>query len=151
MLLCLIVVTYVHDLTDETNINVADGVGVDAAAQDIVVPEFNMSQELNDYMMEEEVEENIGQQCPQHVDDWYDDDNSIPSDDKYNDDLFNNTDSHGGMKEEDASFKVAYAKSIGHVITMVEELFKRSMWSGLHVATHPPASNSEINDLLQVL
>ena len=47
MLLCLIVVTYVHALTDETNINDAGGVGIDAAAQDIVVPEFNMSQELN--------------------------------------------------------------------------------------------------------
>jgi len=50
----------VHALTGETNINDDDGVGVDAAAQDIVVPEFDMSQELKDYMMEEEVEENIG-------------------------------------------------------------------------------------------
>jgi len=44
-----------------------------------------------------------------------------------------------------------YAKSIRPVITMVDGLFKRSMWSGLPVATHPPASNYEINDLLQVL
>ena len=54
-----------HALTSETNINDADGVGVD-----IVMPEFNMIQELNDYMTEEEVEENIGRQCPLHVDDW---------------------------------------------------------------------------------
>ena len=127
MLLCLIVVTYEHALIDETKINDADGVGVDAVAQDIVVPEFNMSQELNDYMMEEEVEESIGQQCPQPLDDWYDDDNSIPSDDEDNGNLFNNTENHGVTEEEDTSFKVVYAKSIGHVITMVDGLVIRSM------------------------
>jgi hypothetical protein len=48
MLPCLIVVTYVHAFTNETKINDVDGVSVDSAAQDIAVPEFNMSQELND-------------------------------------------------------------------------------------------------------
>ncbi len=60
LLLCLIFVTNVHALIYDTNINDVARVGVDAAAQDIVVPEFNMSQELNDYMMEEELEDNIG-------------------------------------------------------------------------------------------
>ena len=88
-----------------------------------------MTQELNDYTMEEEVEENIGQQCPHLVNDWYDDDHPIPSDDEDNDNLFNNTDNHGVTEEEDTSFKAVYAKSIEHVITMVDGLFKRSMWS----------------------
>ena len=85
------------------------------------------------------------------MEDWYDGYNSIPSDNEDDGNLFNNTNNHGVTEEEDTSFKVVYAKSIGHVITIVDGLSKRSMWTGLPVATHPPASNSEIDDLLKVL
>ena len=33
----------------------------------------------------------------------------------------------------------------------VESLFARSMWSGLHIATHPPTSNDDEAKLLDVL
>jgi hypothetical protein len=114
-------------------------VNLDATASDMM-PDFDMSQELHDYLIDDGVEENSP---PMEEDNWYDD-------------LVN----HGNLiGNEDAtieeectpSFRNTYAASLTQVIKLVDKLFARSMWSGRHVVTHPPAHDSDIAALMQVL
>jgi hypothetical protein len=49
------------------------------------------------------------------------------------------------------SFKQDYETSIRPIISRVDALIARSMWSERAVATHPPASDAQIGELLQVL
>ena len=54
------------------------------------------------------------------------------------------------MIEEDKSFKAVYAKSIAPVLTIVENIFKRYVWSKRPVVTHPPTSDNEIAEIFKV-
>ena len=54
------------------------------------------------------------------------------------------------MIEEDKSFNAVYANNIAPVLTIVENLFKRYVWSERPVVTHPPTSDNEIAELFKV-
>jgi hypothetical protein len=62
---------------------------------------------------------------------------------------------HGAVDEvatnTPLTFKDEYAKSIQPVMAKVDSLFARSMWSGVAIATHPPASDDEQEKLLAIL
>ena len=62
---------------------------------------------------------------------------------------------HGAVNEVETnaalSFKDEYAKSIKPVMAKVDSLFARSMWSGVPIATHPPASDNDQEKLLAIL
>jgi hypothetical protein len=53
--------------------------------------------------------------------------------------------------EEDTLFIAMYAKIMALVITIFDNLFKRSVWSELPVVIHPPASDNEIVVFFKVL
>ena len=97
--------------------------------------------------MEEEVND-------RHVplDNWFDDDDNLPSAANENDNNFNNNADHMDViAEENTSLKGRYVKSVALVIAVVNKLFTRSVWSGRPIATHPLANHIEIDALLQVL
>jgi len=77
------------------------------------------------------------------LDNWFDDDESLPSAANENDNNFNNNADHKNVIEkEDTCFKRRYVKSVAPIIAMVDKLFTRSVWSGRPVTTHPPATHS---------
>ncbi len=49
------------------------------------------------------------------------------------------------------SFRQDYETSIRPIMSRVDALIARSMWSERAVATHPPASDAQIGEFLQVL
>jgi hypothetical protein len=48
-------------------------------------------------------------------------------------------------------FKEEYGKNIQPTMAKVQSLCARAMWSGRPIATHPPASNVDMDKLLDVL
>ena len=85
-----------------------------------LVPDFNMSQELSEHMMEEE-----GNDRHVPLDNWFDDDGSLPSAANENDYNYNNNADHMDViEEEDTSFKGRHVKSVAPIIAMVDKLFK---------------------------
>ena len=111
-----------------------------------MVPEFNLSQELVDHLQEELEEESI--ELVDDVDGWYD---NIDDVDDGGDNLIDITDDPIDIIVEDKSFKAVYAKGIAPMITIVENHFKRYVWSERPVMSHPPASDIEIAELFNVL
>jgi hypothetical protein len=83
------------------------------------------------------------------IDDWYEEDiiHPLPPPD-----IDIDTPLVTEAEKTSLSFMDDYAKSnFAPVIKIVDMLFARSMWSGIHVATsHPPTSGSEIVDVLYV-
>jgi len=85
------------------------------------IPDFNMSQELSDHMMEKE-----GNDRHVPLDRCFGDADSLPSAAAENDNNYNNNADHTDViEEEDTSCKGRYVKSVALDIAMVHKLFTR--------------------------
>ena len=105
------------------DVTYACGGFVDGNLSNGVPADFNMSQELHDYTHDYDV--NFLHVIEDNIDNI-----------------------HVGTVESETSamsFKEVYASIIRPVISTVDELFTRSIWSRHPVVTHLPASDSEID------